>query len=83
MCKARRMWINQPSTRQPDHKLHGTNVLAVTEHGGWIRVYFLSGQVESTQIRSAALSEGWKTTTSTSAFLAALDSHGDKERHGR
>jgi hypothetical protein len=28
MCDMDRMWINQPSTNQPFHKLHGTNVLA-------------------------------------------------------
>ena len=31
MCQAVRMWINQPSTLQPLHHLHGTNVLAIPE----------------------------------------------------
>jgi hypothetical protein len=33
----RRMWINQPSTSQPLHHLHGTNVLAVEDDRGAIK----------------------------------------------
>jgi hypothetical protein len=56
-----RMWINQPSTLQPFHKLHGTNVLAAREQGTdrVRRVYFLSGDVISQQMPRQALSEGW------------------------
>ena len=54
-----RMWINQPSTLQPLHNLHGTNVLAVREDIGW-RVYFLSGVVISQQVPRGTLSEGWR-----------------------
>lgn len=56
------MWINQPSSLQPHHKLHGINVLAIQEGiigGGVHRIYFLSGETISQQIHSRALCEGW------------------------
>ncbi|MBC8737177.1 hypothetical protein F6X40_10190 [Paraburkholderia sp. UCT31] len=56
----KRMWINQPSTLQPFHALHGTNVLATREYGDTWRIYFLSGSVISQQISALALSEGWR-----------------------
>lgn len=54
-----RMWINQPSTLQPHHALHGTNVLAVPEYGDTMRIYFLSGNTISMQVSRLALSKGW------------------------
>jgi hypothetical protein len=60
MIELQRMWINQPSTRQPFHHLHGVNVLAVTEHGNTARIYFVSGEVISQQIPASVLSEGWQ-----------------------
>lgn len=54
-----RMWINQPSTSQPNHPLHGTHVLAVREDINTMRVYFLKGSVISQQIAPEHLSEGW------------------------
>jgi hypothetical protein len=59
MCKAIRMWINQPSTLQPLHKLHGTNVLAIPEGNGYV-IYFLSGDTISMQASRNWLSLGWK-----------------------
>jgi hypothetical protein len=56
---ATRMWINQPSTLQPHHALHGTNVLAFHEYGDTMLVYFLSGAVVSMQMPRMVLSEGW------------------------
>lgn len=53
-----RMWINQPSSQQPLHHLHGTNVLAVQENSTTYRVYFLSGSVISQQVSYSALSPG-------------------------
>ena len=53
-----RGWINQPSTLQPLHHLHGTNVLvghAVHE----TRVWFLSGDVISMIVPEEVLSKGW------------------------
>jgi hypothetical protein len=54
-----RMWINQPSTDQPLHSLHGTNVLAVIEDNDW-RIYFLSGVVVSQVAHASSLSIGWR-----------------------
>lgn len=56
----RRMWINQPSTLQPLHRMHGVNVLAVEEYKGTMRVYFLSGDVVSQQVFTRCLSPGWR-----------------------
>lgn len=54
-----RMWINQPSSLQPLHNLHGTNVLAVREGTDW-RIYFLNSDVISQQAPLTSLSEGWQ-----------------------
>jgi hypothetical protein len=59
MITIKRMWINQPSTHHFQHKLHGTNVLAVEEWPGTMRVYFTSGPVVSMQMSPLELSEGW------------------------
>lgn len=55
----RRMWINQPSTLQPYHNLHGTNVLAVREYDDTWSVFFLSGEIVSQQVPGSSLSKGW------------------------
>lgn len=55
-----RMWVNQPSTSQTFHALHGTNVLAELEHANIMRVYFLSGPVVSQQMPTSVLSDGWR-----------------------
>lgn len=54
-----RMWINQPSTHQPLHHLHGVNVLAHREYGETFRIYFLTGAVVSMQAFRNSLSKGW------------------------
>lgn len=63
----RRMWINQPSTLQPNHKLHGINVLACPReiidfeiNEPTRRIYFLDGPVISMEILASSLSDGWK-----------------------
>jgi hypothetical protein len=58
--KIDRMWINQPSTLQPLHQLHGKNVLAVKEGENMYRIYFLSGDTISMRAHSNTLSWGWK-----------------------
>jgi len=58
----KRMWINQPSSLQPLHHLHGTNVLAYREYGNTYRVYFLSGSIICQQVPGLALSDGWLPT---------------------
>lgn len=55
-----RMWINQPSTLQPMHHLHGTNVLAIPDTDSTMRIFFLSGGVVSQQAPISALSPGWR-----------------------
>jgi len=55
-----RMWINQPSTLQPFHNLHGQNVLAEKDWG-MMRVYFLSGDIISQRMPVECLSKGWRT----------------------
>lgn len=54
-----RCWINQPSTQQPLHHLHGTNVLAVKETESTYRIYFLSGPIISQQAPANSLSKNW------------------------
>ena len=51
-----RAWVNQPSTLQPYHELHGQNVLYSPKEK---RIYFLSGAVISQEIDPLALSKGW------------------------
>lgn len=55
----KRMWINQPSTLQHLHELHGVRVLACPDTDRTSRAYFLSGDVISMQIPRESLSEGW------------------------
>lgn len=55
----KRYWINQPSTLQPLHNLHGTRVLAHQEKSGQWRVYFTSGDVISQYVPPNVLSKGW------------------------
>lgn len=53
-----RMWINQPSTIQPLHSLHGTNVLAMTKGADCV-IYYLSGDTISSVVSRECLSPGW------------------------
>lgn len=55
----KRYTIDQPSTLQPLHSMHGVRVLAVPETDKVMRVYFLSGEVISQQVPKLCLSEGW------------------------
>ena len=45
--KIYRAWINQPSTLQPLHRLHGTHCIAVEDRPGNVRLYFTEGPVHS------------------------------------
>lgn len=60
----RRMWINQPSTLQPHHDLHGVRVLAQDSEFGpkYSRIWFTSGDVVSMEMFNSALSRGWPAT---------------------
>jgi hypothetical protein len=55
----KRMWINQPSTLQPFHKLHGARVLVEDPVVGFRRIWFTSGDVISMELPTMVLSEGW------------------------
>jgi len=60
ICRLKRMWVNQPSSLQPDHELHGTLVLAgKSNYNDSLTCYFLSGDVISAEILKTSLSEGW------------------------
>lgn len=55
-----RYWINQPSTSQSSHKLHGQLVLAPEIlDAAFVTVYFISGPVISARLESNCLSQGW------------------------
>jgi hypothetical protein len=45
--KIYRAWINQPSTLQPLHRLHGTYCIAVEDRPGNVRLYFTEGAIHS------------------------------------
>ena len=59
MAKPRifRAWINQPSTLQPLHKLHGTKCIAVEYRPGTVRLYFTEGAVYSMDADPLCVSE--------------------------
>jgi hypothetical protein len=56
----KRMWVNQPSTLQDDHALHGVNVLAEQSNDEYITVYFTAGNIISQRMSRLSLSEGWR-----------------------
>jgi hypothetical protein len=45
--KIYRAYINQPSTLQPLHKLHGKSCIAVHDRPGNVRLYFTEGTIHS------------------------------------
>lgn len=55
----RRMWINQPSTLQPLHGMHGVHVLACPDTDRTTRAYLLSGDVNDMQVPREVLGDGW------------------------
>lgn len=58
--KIKRMWINQPSKLQMDHRLHGVLVLAAPSYFDMsMTCYFLSGPVVCSEILKSSLSIGW------------------------
>ena len=57
------MWINQASTLQKFHKLHGKNVLMVDKEDDYpiVRIYFTdTNDLVSQMINKNALERGWK-----------------------
>jgi hypothetical protein len=45
-----RAWINQPSTLQPHHDLHGRRCIAVDECNRYATIYFTEGEKFSMRI---------------------------------
>ena len=68
-----RMWINQPSTLQAHHELHGTLVLAERDYDSTWRVFFLAGDIVSQQLPADALSGGWPAHLRTAPEVPNLD----------
>lgn len=62
MPEIERMFVNQPSSLQPHHNLHGARVLAVAETESSHRVYFTEGPIISMVMTKLALSKGWPKT---------------------
>jgi len=56
-----RMWINQPSSFQLLHRLHGANVIAQPpyRHDKTVTVYFTEGDVVSMLVPKECLTRGW------------------------
>jgi len=60
-----RAWINQPSTLQEHHSLHGKKVITIPPllnagDDGWhIQIAFIDGPVTSMIINFSALAKGW------------------------
>lgn len=57
-----RYWVNQPSSSQVLHALHGTNVLAEKENWNpnFMKIHFLEGEIISMSVPKYCLSKGWK-----------------------
>lgn len=54
--RPRRVWINQPSTLQPHHKLHGKYAIAIPEEGPVCDIHFTEGDVHSMRIQKLCIS---------------------------
>ena len=56
-----RAWINQPSTIQEDHQLHGMNVIVdFSKSKDFPTVYPTEGKIISMIISRLSLSPGWR-----------------------
>lgn len=51
-----RAWINQPSTAQPHHNLHGRYCIVADTKEPFVRAYFTEGPIHSTMISRLAIS---------------------------
>lgn len=63
LLQLKQMWINQPSTSQPDHALHGTNVLAyIREDDDYCDAFAIDAEPGKGvgRIARLSLSPGWK-----------------------
>lgn len=48
MSRPYRGWVNQPSTFQPLHHLHGRRCIVVPYHDGGVELWFIDGALIST-----------------------------------
>lgn len=55
--KTYRAWINQPSTLQPLHRLHGTRCIAQDSGERSVRIWFTEGDVHSMEVLRECLSK--------------------------
>lgn len=53
--RPRRVFINQPSTLQHHHKLHGRYAIAIPENGPVCEIHFTEGDVHSMRIQKGCL----------------------------
>ena len=58
-----RAWINQPSTLQPLHALHGKYCIAQNTGGGGVRLWFTEGPVHSMDAMRLWISECYLSAT--------------------
>ena len=49
MSKIYRAWINQPSTQQPLHRLHGVRCIVQDDGSQSVTIWFVDGPVHSMQ----------------------------------
>ncbi len=56
-----RLWINQPSTLQPLHNMHGQRVILIRyeDNGDFVQVAPISGNTLTMRVSVLCLSEGW------------------------
>jgi hypothetical protein len=62
MRQAYRVWVNQPSTLQPDHNIHGALGIALEDpnvHPDCVDVYWVKGEAICSRMLRASLSRGW------------------------
>lgn len=60
MTMMKRMWVNQPSTQQRYHHLHGELVYAnPLSYVANVRIYMIHGSIISQIVSSDALEKGW------------------------
>jgi hypothetical protein len=63
IAKSYRAWINQPSTLQPHHNLHGKRVVVIPSESQFdktVRVFFADNDDSiSMEIFPTCLSDGW------------------------
>jgi hypothetical protein len=60
-----RAWINQPSTLQPLHHLHGKYCIAHDTHQGSVTIYFTEGDVHSMDVMRSCISRVYLSKTVT------------------